>query len=512
MASLTDRIGRQNPQFLRECRGRLKPRNVIAAIGLSLIFQFLLYISITSFEEFDPRRQKEVCQALTWLIPYALFVLGGFYIVDDLTREEKTGTLNFIRLSPRPAREILIGKLVGVPLLPVILALTAIPLHIVSGLLGGLSALWLLSYYVVLAFGTVFVYTLALLFGFVGSASPLGKQQALSAIAFAGIALVAITPIFMGWNSIATWWGFGSGSPFYIEPRNGRAPEPFAEWLYLPVVGNLLIAHLFTIGNLVLGTLIAWRVVLRTFRLPKATLLSKRISYIIVAYLNVLLWGFFQSRLITQLDVRSLGYAGAAFGMNVAIAFILIFAIAPTRQTLIDWCRVKNRSILDWVWNDNSPSLLSITISAAIASALVVPWILLIDGGQEIAIIPTILASLSLGTLALIYATIVQLIFISKLRAPYIWAVGTVATLAVVPPIFLSVLDIGLSGDLTAAEMAAWTFFGLPFGIANVPEMEPATLGIAIGWAMQVVVLLVLLTRFARQLKRLSDRHHANRL
>ena len=117
MASWTDQIGARNPQFLRECRGRLKSRNIIAALGLSLIFQFLLYISIAGLGgEFDPQRQREVCQALTWLIPYALFVLGGFYIVDDLAREEKTGTLNFIRLSPRPAKEILLGKLLGVPL------------------------------------------------------------------------------------------------------------------------------------------------------------------------------------------------------------------------------------------------------------------------------------------------------------------------------------------------------------------------------------------------------------
>ena len=513
MASWTDQIGVRNPQFLRECRGRLKPRNAIAAIGLSLIFQFLLYISIAGLGgEFDPERQQDVCQALTWLIPYALFVLGGFYIVDDLAREEKTGTLNFIRLSPRPAKEILLGKLLGVPLLPAILALCAVPLHIISGLLGGASALWLLSYYGVLAFGTAFVYTLALLFGFVGSASPLGKQQALSAIAFAGLALVVITPLFMGWNTVATWFGFEASSPLYIEPYGGREPEPFAQWLYLPIAGNLLIAHLFTIGNLVIGTLITWRVLLRTFRVPKATLLSKRISYIIVAYLNVLLWGFFQSSLITQSDIRTLGYAGAAFAVNVAIALILIFAIAPGRQTLIDWSRIKNKSILGWVWNDNSPSVLSILISAAIAGALIVPWILIIDRGQNVAILPTILASFSLGTAVLIYATIVQLIFSSKLRAPFIWAVGTIATIAVVPPIFLGVLGIGLTSGASAAEIAIWTLFGLPFYIAkDMLEAGPAALGIGIGWALQTVVLLVLLTRLARRLKQLSTKRAATR-
>ncbi|PZO19891.1 MAG: hypothetical protein DCF25_07765 [Leptolyngbya foveolarum] len=507
MTQWTDRIGKRNPQFLRECRGRLKSRNVIAAIVLSLIFQFLLYISVAGLGgEIVLQDQRSVCQALSWIMPYVLFVLGGFYIVDDLTKEERTGTLNFIRLSPRPAQEILLGKLLGVPLLPVILALTAVPLHVISGLLGGASALWFLSYYGVLAFGTAFVYTLALLFGFVGSASPFGKQQALNAIAFAGLALVIITPIFMAWNTFATWEGFKFGSALYTQPYNGARAEPFVQWLYLPIVGNLLIAHLFTLGNLAIGTFVTWRVLLRTFRIPQATLLSKRISYLIVAYLNMLLWGFFQNNLIQSSEGRILGFAAAAFALNVAIAFLLIFAIAPTRQTLIDWSRARGGSILDWVWNDNSPSVLSILISAAIAGALIVPWILIVDRGEEVAILPMILATLSLGTCALIYATIVQLIFSSKLRAPFVWAIGTVATIAAVPPIFLGVLDIGTYGSMTAAEMAIWTFFGLPFGIANQSGMESAALGIGIGWALQIVVLLILLSRLARSLKQLSER------
>lgn len=58
---------------------------------------------------------------------------------------------------------------------------------------------------------------------------------------------------------------------------------------------------------------------------------------------------------------------------------------------------------------------------------------------------------------------------------------------------------------MTAAEMAVWTFFGLPFGIANQPAMESAVWGLGIGWALQIVVLLILLSRLARSLKQLSQ-------
>ncbi|NEP54789.1 MAG: hypothetical protein F6K65_40795, partial [Moorea sp. SIO3C2] len=39
-----NQLGSQNPQFLRECRGRLKIRNVVAAIALSLIAQIVIVL------------------------------------------------------------------------------------------------------------------------------------------------------------------------------------------------------------------------------------------------------------------------------------------------------------------------------------------------------------------------------------------------------------------------------------------------------------------------------------
>ncbi|MBE9065019.1 hypothetical protein IQ256_29235, partial [cf. Phormidesmis sp. LEGE 11477] len=46
MASVTGTLGNFNPQFLRECRGRLRPRSVMAAVGISVIFQGLLWLAV----------------------------------------------------------------------------------------------------------------------------------------------------------------------------------------------------------------------------------------------------------------------------------------------------------------------------------------------------------------------------------------------------------------------------------------------------------------------------------
>ncbi len=499
MANWIEQLGSSNPQFLRECRGRLKPRSVMAAVGLSLIFQFLLYISMAEVgAAIDVSDQLNICRSLTFAIPYGLFVLGGYYLVDDLAKEEKSGTLNFIRLSPRPAFEILLGKLLGVPLLPVILIAIAMPLHIISGLLGGVSPQWLLSYYLLIAAGSAFVFSLALLFGIVGSHSPLGKQQALSAVGFAGLALIMVAPAFMTWNSFVTWRAFGSAAPVFDEYIAAVSP---IEWLYLPIAANGLVAHLFMIGNLVIATLLVWRILLRKFRVPQATLVSKRLSYIGVFYLNVLTWGFFQSG---ELSAEG-SLVGAVFllVLNAFVFLGLIFAIAPSRQLLLDWLRYRKHSLFDWIWHDSSPSVLAMAINVAIAAGLIVPWLLISDKGSPNVLLPLpiLLATLSIGTNVLIYTTLVQIIFSMRLRSPFIWAVGIAATVAFVPLTVLSILTNGGS-DRSALMIAVWTFLGLPFW--QTSELGSASTGIFIGWLMQFVVLLLLLTRLARNLKQIS--------
>ncbi|NJK76806.1 MAG: ABC transporter permease [Microcoleus sp. SU_5_6] len=71
------------------------------------------------------------------MLPYVVFSLGSYFIVSDLAEEQKRGTLNFIRLSPRPAWQILLGKLLGIPVLLYLSIAFAIPLHCFAGLRGG---------------------------------------------------------------------------------------------------------------------------------------------------------------------------------------------------------------------------------------------------------------------------------------------------------------------------------------------------------------------------------------
>ena len=494
-------------QILREFRGRLKPRSVLAAVALSVIFQSLLglFVSQVMVNLVTPQEKwLRVCQTLTWCIPYLLFIIGSYYLVSDFTQEEKRGTLNFIRLSPRPAHEILLGKLLGVPILPYVMVAAAIPLHLVSAVLGGVPLIMLMSYYLVLIVAVVFVYCLAMLAGLTGSARPLMLgQQAPTAIAFAGLALFFLAPGFMFWNQFLTWYAVPGRELLF----GNLYSEPSMEWLYLPISQNALIAHGFTLVNLGISIVLLWQVLKRLFHNPRTTLLSKRLSYIVVAYANGLTWGFFQT---SQLDADDrLAALIVLYALNASLFAILCFGLNPQRQMLLDWSRYRSRQqdlLRSLIWDDKSPAVVAIAINFLIVASLIVPWTFIILNQAmvdvpELSFVGVFLAVISVGLCFLTYATLVQIIFSTRVHNPYIWGVGVVMVVIVVPLILMGIFR--LSPEGSPAVMTLWTFLGYPFWDYS----EPNIMGyMGLGLVLQLGLLATLLYQLNHHLKKLA--HH----
>ena len=77
--------------------------------------------------------------ALSVVMTFALLVIGSYLLLSDLDQEQRRGTLNFIRHSPRSATNILGGKLIGVPILVYLAIALAIPFQIKTALGAGLG-------------------------------------------------------------------------------------------------------------------------------------------------------------------------------------------------------------------------------------------------------------------------------------------------------------------------------------------------------------------------------------
>ncbi|MEL7409710.1 MAG: hypothetical protein AAFN00_22690 [Cyanobacteria bacterium J06558_2] len=151
-----------NPQFFREIKGKLKTRNMVITAALAVITQFVVMIALLSkLPDSDPARIGvrqysrycwDVCTQdlmdnwvvnwqLLWLDSFiifsiigvlALLILGTYMLIADTVQEENRGTLNFIRLSPQSASSILLGKILGVPILLYSGVLLLLPLHLAT--------------------------------------------------------------------------------------------------------------------------------------------------------------------------------------------------------------------------------------------------------------------------------------------------------------------------------------------------------------------------------------------
>ena len=485
-----NRIGDWNPQFLRECRGHLRPRSVIAAVGSSLVLQVLIFLpllrptaTMTAADHW-----LVVCQLLTWTIPYFLFVVGGYYLVNDLAQEEKRGTLNFIRLSPRPASGILLGKLLGVPILPYLIVLSLVPLHLWSMVQGGLPVIFFFSYYALLAATAFLCFSLALL---MGVTSQLRPQQTPVAIAFAGLGLFLFAPGFMVWNISTSWRRIGNISELFANDPMFSS----VSWVYTSLTTDIIWAHGFTLINLAILARLVWSMLERLFHQPRTTLLSKRLSYLLTAYLNIVLWGFFQNENATNWTTAD-AFA-VLYMMNFGLIMLLMLALTPHRQQLFDWLNYPRTSMAARLWADKSPAVTAVGVNILLVSLLLVPTsVLAAQGVLPLAYL--LLMPLSVALSWLIYATVTQLIFTTRVRTPALWAMGTIMMLILVPLIVLVLLQTG--DPPVPMWMALRTLLGYPF--YEYPQSGYLS-AVAAGVGLQALILLGLLVMLQRRLSKL---------
>ena len=222
-------LGDWNPQFLRELKGRLTGRSIVAVLAISLLTQglILLYFqrqlalpskAITDYCVVTLwTTQQILCQVnavnqpvvnwqvwwfhifhtLTWVSFLVLLVMGCYLLVQDIAQEERRGTLNFIRLSPQSSQQILLGKLLGVPILLYLAIVVALPLHLFAAVKSGLSFPALLTVYLLAAIVCGFLHIFSLFYSLGWGA----KSQAWYVVV---IDVVIYFPLLMLWF----WWGY----------------------------------------------------------------------------------------------------------------------------------------------------------------------------------------------------------------------------------------------------------------------------------------------------------------
>ena len=252
-------LGDWNPQLLRELRGRFTGRSIAAVASISLVIQglslfyfqrqltFPIQVATTycvatfwnaheTVCEMNARNQPvinwqvwwfQIFHHLTWVSVLILLILGSYLLVQDIAQEERRGTMTFIRMSPQPSQQILLGKLLGVPSLLYLTIGLALPLHLFAAFNSGLSIPAILIVYLLAAIVCGCIYVFSLFYSLGWGA----KAQAWYVVI---IDVVIYVPLLMLW----LWWGY----EYQQDLRFGA----FANW-HSALQGNAVLAGCLTV-------------------------------------------------------------------------------------------------------------------------------------------------------------------------------------------------------------------------------------------------------------------------
>ncbi|MDZ8055660.1 MAG: hypothetical protein RMX68_026750 [Aulosira sp. ZfuVER01] len=489
-----NQVGEWNPQLFRELKGRLKSRNLILSVATSLLGQFLLFMYFQTqlptkldllynhtHKYCTGRRVYNAHECLadefgnaiinwqvwsldifTWLSIigcFTLLIAGTYLIINDVTAEERRETLNFIRLSPQSPQSILLGKMLGVPILLYIGLLLAVPLHLWSALSGQIPLYEIFSFYTLVLAACFLYFSAALLFGLVGSW--LGGFQAWlgsgAVLCFLIVTMrVALTEITDDYPLVFA----RLINPCYLIPNTAisstftSASSRFSNfrWFAFPLGDSLLTTLGFALLIYGLGTYFIWQSLQRCFRDPNTTMLSKRQSYLLTAGFAFFTLGCANwQRLVLETDPSSYMLAEnlvCLLFLDFWLFLFLIAAINPHRQALQDWARYRrtsrakgltnNKLVEDLIWSEKSPGLLAITINAAIAIIAVSGLVLLSQYPLDQKIHALFALVLS-GSLAMLYAALAQLLLLTKNQHRVFWSAATVGAAIVVPVIVVAI-------------------------------------------------------------------------
>lgn len=547
--NLFDRLGDWNPQMLRELKGRLKPSNLLIAAAISLVGQFfLLLLSQTQLPttihsksdtqsryctgrleyEYLPKCLQDglgnfvINWQLWWLDLFlgvsligifTLLVAGTYLLINDLAYEERQGTLNFIRLSPQSPESILIGKLLGVPILLYLVAVLAVPFHLWAGLVAQIPLILILGFYGVLIVSCFFFYSAALLFSLVSSW--LGGFQAWLGSGGVLMLLVIVVnkPIYRDHGDWLNLFSPTSILQYLIAATGIDSKLLFSsfniqdlQWFYLPVgVGTLSVVSSLLL-NYGLWTYWSWQALKRRFPNPSKTMLSKQQSYWLVVCFEVVTMGFALPARVYDARNSSFYLVFAAI-FNLVLFLSLILVLTPGRQALQEWTRSRRRQkissrkqfwskslVQDLIWGEKSPAFVALALNLAIAYTTLVPWI--VFGLQQDVKIPVLLGLVISFNLTLIYAALTQLILLMRVQKQELWVIGTLGALTGLPLVILGLV----SFDPTKI-LGLWLF--TPFAGAAIQYASTVTVFLVLLGQWSILTLLTL--QMTRQIRRVGE-------
>ncbi|MDB9495137.1 hypothetical protein PN441_00485 [Spirulina major CS-329] len=409
-----DRIGDTNPQLFRELKGRLTVRSLLTIAGLLIFAQALTLIALIGMEPSYILTTSTYCQmpadfplsqivddrcpkqwidlsqwwlqanqlAFLWIAVGIMFLLigGGMYLlINDLAKEKRQGTINFILFSPQSTRTIVWGKILGVPSLLYGAIALNLPFHLWFALQGHLGIKAIVSFYLALALITAVYFHIALLAITLSNTLTGLEAWLVSGVSCALLAFLNYVPVEYDAPTLMRWIKFWCPStilPFILNRQGTEQHQlldripfhhgPLFDWTWfgLPIgqVETLFLGLMLLHG----GFCLYWcdRALIRRVRNPSATVWTKTQAYGIFVGFNLIWLGFCWSEFTQSILFTNPAQLWCWMVYVVALMLIVMGSTCPQRQPLIDWARYRHefehrRSFIrDLLIGENSPNLM----------------------------------------------------------------------------------------------------------------------------------------------------------
>ncbi len=428
-----------------------------------------------------PQWHQNIFITLSGLMTLCLIGFGIFLLTNNLVEEQRRGTLNFLRMSPRSALTILGGKLAGVPICLYLAIAAMVPFQIYAGLSAGFNGVHLIGFNIALLSQTIILYAAALLLG-LATRAPMLMSLIPWLAAAGGLGFQFLVGVF----SLARW---DSNIPMPSTPLDWAVLfSPLGSACYFIDVDSLIHSNglnlplsIFRV-NFVEYTLLTvlhacgWCVLLghalqRRFEHSTKSLLARRYSYLLTGLFMFIVLGLSE----TQVE----GYDLLPLLSLIAIlcllySLLLVLSLSCDRQTLQDWARFRTARMThegrlplwqDLLVGDTSSPIIGMGLNLLLMATLFAAWFMLCYRhflNNELDLFGLVGSILMLIGSIFFAAMASQVLLLAKRQKSWFWF-GSISSVSCL--LFPS-LSLAIGIGLTPASLNNINVLGLPPEVA----------------------------------------------
>ncbi len=343
----------RNPEYIRHVRAELRPPRSITAGLLVLVICGLAGLSCWSAERNDLREFFRLYHA--WIVGIQFTVLG-FWCASNcgqaISRERELKTYDFLKTTRLTSAELMIGKVLGAPIMAYFVAGCALPISFVAGLLGGYGVGTLLG-----------VYALLIVFALFISLVGLWISMLLEKSSSAAVGLLAMFPIAWSFTFVySPFPGLGALSIFPAIFSLYTADVDIAK--VKPTLFGVT-TPFFVLTILLYAVFGAWLALMLARNLKKdreqIRLLSRWQAVGFGAFLNILFYAFLDPNAIAgkgPISLKPEEVSRLAMGVNGIFLFLVGLATLTPHERLKAWWRRRagggegyfSEAGLPWPW------------------------------------------------------------------------------------------------------------------------------------------------------------------